>query len=819
MELNFVHLLTYSYKMKLQRFIKLFLILVFILQLISCKNDDANLQFISKLSKDIKRTWINENFWANRLQDWQLNNGRIECINAEFPLRTVHILPYTISRDSGQIHIEIELGTLQQNDSLEVTDFAGVLIGVGSMDDNFKKRAIISGQNKKNNGIIVAINGKGKIIYMNNDNKTELLNLAAAEEIGNPQLSKNGLLVYIDIFPEANKYSINTSIIDKKNEKIISYAKIINLEKNIIQGNIALIANGAKDNNKGSFWFKNLVLKGNKLIYNKNNTIGPIIGTVYSVFENKLKLTAQFMPISKTDNKLVILEMSDYKKENWKEYSKVQIDTLSYTAKFETQIPNSNAIYNYRIVYNQKDANGKSKKIEFLGIISNNKNQQNIIKLAIFKNNSFLNNSINLENFDITLPNEKFTTAIKKSNPDLLLFMGNQINTNNQEPADFSNFKNLRLDYLNKWYLWYLAYGEFTSNNPSMILPSNNDFCVHDTIDDVKIELSKRLNKKDLSNFIKLVNTTQFTEEDHQAKDFESFNFGNISFALINNKLEAKNEADQLQPIFQINENLIDSFEIRKLDFLTNWSTDWTSADMKAIITQYPISQIDIPKEAISYLQKKENHTIRIAQKTQSVIITSATSSSFLYKYGLKNFGDASYSYISPQLYSWDKMHKQKIEYINSNNEKIQILAKPEEDSLKLPNDISLSFGMVSFNKFQKSISFENFNCNIDTLQGESKNWRETVLNKNNFQENSPSFLPQLEIKGLTTMPIISVYDGLTKELIYSKRIKSMNYKPQVYYWGKYDIEIKDTFTGKVKRFDGIYAKNINDQTSIIVKF
>jgi len=44
-----------------------------------CFNDHMRSEFQSRFSADIQRTWIGPQYWANPLQDWQLNNGRIEC--------------------------------------------------------------------------------------------------------------------------------------------------------------------------------------------------------------------------------------------------------------------------------------------------------------------------------------------------------------------------------------------------------------------------------------------------------------------------------------------------------------------------------------------------------------------------------------------------------------------------------------------------------------------------------------------------------------------------------------------------------------------
>ena len=44
------------------------------------------------------RTWIGERHWANRLQDWRVVNGGVECVEARpaFGMRTLHMLTHRL---------------------------------------------------------------------------------------------------------------------------------------------------------------------------------------------------------------------------------------------------------------------------------------------------------------------------------------------------------------------------------------------------------------------------------------------------------------------------------------------------------------------------------------------------------------------------------------------------------------------------------------------------------------------------------------------------------------------------------------------------
>jgi hypothetical protein len=48
----------------------------------------AGLAAVDRLPTDRTRTWLGPPYWANRLQDWRLSRGRLECVAASGPMRT-----------------------------------------------------------------------------------------------------------------------------------------------------------------------------------------------------------------------------------------------------------------------------------------------------------------------------------------------------------------------------------------------------------------------------------------------------------------------------------------------------------------------------------------------------------------------------------------------------------------------------------------------------------------------------------------------------------------------------------------------------------
>ncbi|MBI4476392.1 MAG: hypothetical protein HY654_04415, partial [Acidobacteria bacterium] len=76
---------------------------------------DTPLQIVDDLPAGITRTWIGPSFWANRLQDWRLHDGRIECLTgaAGDEVRTVAVLTREIVAGAESAHVSVRTGLLE----------------------------------------------------------------------------------------------------------------------------------------------------------------------------------------------------------------------------------------------------------------------------------------------------------------------------------------------------------------------------------------------------------------------------------------------------------------------------------------------------------------------------------------------------------------------------------------------------------------------------------------------------------------------------------------------------------------------------------
>lgn len=75
---------------------KFFILFIFLCFISGCGNFSDSTEFKSGWHESLQRIWVGPEYWANRLQDWRVTEGRLECIMPGTN-RNVHLL----TRDLG----------------------------------------------------------------------------------------------------------------------------------------------------------------------------------------------------------------------------------------------------------------------------------------------------------------------------------------------------------------------------------------------------------------------------------------------------------------------------------------------------------------------------------------------------------------------------------------------------------------------------------------------------------------------------------------------------------------------------------------------
>lgn len=457
-----------------------FLLLAVILSILylgSCSNSDSKQKFMGSWSPQIRRHWPGPEFWANRLEDWQINEGRLECINGTLPARTVHILTHELSEKQGSFSMSVKVGLISNSTRLTEDDWCGILLGAGALNDDYRRRALIHNGPGKNGGLIAGINGAGKLIFLDNENNLGRIVQSRASEQESPRLNDRPVTLKIEGRHAGNSYTILLQALDAEDGTPLAEAEVQNIEEKFVSGNIALIANGATDGNGASFWFKDLTVGGSKVAEYEERAFGPVWAVFFTTHEHQLFLNAQFAPVCKDKPIEATLELSPPGENQWTEAQKNTIDPISLTATFHLKNFDNATGTDYRISIPADPGSNTSQRY-YTGTIPPDPETKEQITLAAFSHmqatSKPIANRFDFVKPDIAFPFEDYLKSAHNQAPDVLVFAGGQVFRD--FPTELHNKTDIHLDYLYKWGLFCWATNEYTRNTPTIIVPSATDY-------------------------------------------------------------------------------------------------------------------------------------------------------------------------------------------------------------------------------------------------------------------------------------------------------------------------------------------------------
>jgi len=119
------------------------------------------------IAAESNRPWVGQHFFANRLQDWRLQNGRIECIEsaARFPFRTVNVLTRSIGSDGGTFQLSVDVSLGSGRSAAHEQALAGLLLGHGNEGVDYRISALVHHKPAEDGGMLAVIDHMGRVSF------------------------------------------------------------------------------------------------------------------------------------------------------------------------------------------------------------------------------------------------------------------------------------------------------------------------------------------------------------------------------------------------------------------------------------------------------------------------------------------------------------------------------------------------------------------------------------------------------------------------------------------------------------------------------
>jgi len=542
---------------------------------------------------------------------------------------------------------------------------------------------------------------------------------------------------------------------------------------------------------------------------------------LYTVNNGVMKLTAQFYPLDEYDDRTARL---DIKKEGkWETVATTRIITPGWIAPFRVEGWDSSKDVAYRVAYGT-DA-------FYTGTIRKDPVDKETIVVAAFTGNSISPK----DGGDI--PKTDIVDNIKHINPDLLFFSGDQVYNHYQ--------------HLAAWLKFGRDFGEIIRNTPTITIPDDHDVGQPNlwgaggkksntqTGDDggyvAPVEYVQEVQRAQTSHLPDPYDPTPV--ERGISVYYTSMTLGRISFAIIEDRKFKTGPAGIVPKLGPRPDHVTDpnydpsSLDVpgakllgdRQLEFLRHWSTDWTGADMKAVLSQTIFcggahlhgrrhTRILADLDSNGWPQTGRNKALREIRKGFAVMIAGDQHLGSVIRHGVDDWNDSGYSFCVPSIANlylrwWAPlepgrnrqpgMPEYTSEFKDGFDNKITVLAvanpSPEENLDKLTARAA-GFGVIKFNKSTRKITFECWPRNVDVTEPKTRQypgWPVTIAQQDNYGRKPVAYLPTIVVKG-HKKPVIQVVNETDGDVVYTLRINGTSYQPKVFKKGTYTVHVTD---------------------------
>ena len=436
----------------------------------------------------LQRPWVGPDFFANRLADWRLADGRVECLEARprFPLRTLHLLTRCASGEPGTLLAAVRLGVIEAGEWGEEA-LAGILIGAGGDHVDQRLTALVHHLPAPDGGLLACIDGAGRVALRDHSRDTGKgggwsidARVSVAEDLPLLEQERRGqgfgaagpgpVTLLLSAGPGDGGYDLRLTA--QRGGEVLSEALARGVDPALVDGGLALVSHrGAGER---GFWFADWTVEGSKLETHPERAFGPVICTLYTLHDDVLKLTAQLPPLGIDDPREAVLEVLTGGQ--WVTVQSAEIVPDSWTATFTVAPWSAERDAPVRVAYELLVAPGQTRRTVYGATVRAEPRGRDELVVAGFTGHKCYTGGLRWNSDGIWFPHADIVSAVRHHDPDLLFFSGDQVYEGDLDVAiRQGSFEDSMLDYLYKWYRWCWAFRDLTRDRPAVCVPDDHD--------------------------------------------------------------------------------------------------------------------------------------------------------------------------------------------------------------------------------------------------------------------------------------------------------------------------------------------------------
>ena len=839
--------------------------LIGILATVGCTSESTD--FSSDWAAATDRPWIGADYWSNPLQDWQLQDGRLENIGSGGD-RNVFLLTREVSDREGALAMQVRLGRIDGSEGPLGEGWAGFRVGIKGSFDDYRDSAV---------------RGVGLNCGIATDGRLFIGTLSEDAPTASGVFDGEAMLA-LSAGPSDSGYELTLRVETSAGIQEISRG----IDPNWLVGGLALISSagparpsppdeqeiretgwalkpGTRRGGNMRLWFADWRVSGSKLDAYPERKLGPIMFAMHTLSKNVLKLNAMIAPVD-DDAFPASLEIHDGR---WKAVATATVDPQARTATFRVPEWDSTIDTRYRVVFGEDTWEGTIRK-DPLG-------KQEIVVAAFTGNN------------DLGFPHADIVRNMRFQKPDLMAFTGDNVYERVgeygivREPTDMAI-----LDYLRKWYIFGWEYGELLRDIPAVALPDDHDV-YQGNIWGAAGRKADGYGKPGQDQggyvmdprFVHVVQTTQTANmpdpydpapvEQGIAVYYTDLLYGGVSFAIVEDR-KWKDSATRLLPDSGIVNGWADDprYDARKSSdnpdfpllgerqerFLETWAQDWDGAWQKAVISQTIFANVcTLPKgtttdavtgrlrvnapgeyapneepvqdhDSNSWPQSGRNRAVRLLRKAAAVHIAGDQHLGSTVQYGVDNWNDSSFAICVPSVANifprrWFPSEEGRNrqpgaprntgEFLDGFGNKVTIhaVSNPQANGIE-PTALhqrAPGYGIVKFQRAERKIEFANWPRWVDAAEPGAEPYPGWPIRISQQDSGLPSefSLPSQIFEG-SGEPVVQVVDEASGDVVYTIRAQGREFTPMARRSGTYTVRVTDTETGETSEHKGQVA-------------
>ena len=834
--------------MKTKSYLTVAIITLLLPFIFSCKNNQTTFDF----NNIHNRIWIGKDFWSVPIEDWKLEDGRIEC-TGDRPNMRVNLLTRSL-KGEGNLNLSVNMGIAEHGDK---EGRAGFRIGLRDKTDNNYKSLCYFGD-----GMEAGVSTNGLLFL--DEQSTGLP--------GGFNFQDFTLRVNVREGSEGHNLTLHVSDNNGRNA-MIEKGKI-----DSIKGLVSLVNNFGKQgdfSNTPRFWFDNLSIGGSMVEEENDHAFGPILWSMYTLSEGVMKMTAQMPPLGQEDNKMVQLQIE--KEGEWETISEEKIDPDARIAVFRVEDWNAGEDHDYRLAYNQEMKDGSVQTDYYRGTIREDPKNQPLEVAGMTCQ------------YHYGFPYRPLVENLEKKNPDLLYFSGDQIYEANggygiiRFPAERAI-----LNYLGKWYMFGWAFGDLMRNRPTICIPDDHEVYQGNIWGAGGKNLTQEEWDQGIrSGFIEppeMVNVVINTNCAHlpdpynpepMKQDIDVYYtelvYGRVSFGIVGDRIFKTGPEKvafwdgrpdhlkmELEDIDRIDGPELKLLGDRQMKFLKHWVRDWKGADMKTLLSQTIFGSIPTHHGGNKMLlhgdldsggwpPSARDELVSTMRKAFAFHINGDQHMPMQVQYGTENFSDAGWAFCTPAIavgyqrrfqpdkLGWPVRNRPEHGLANTGYYRdafghphyVYAVGNPVEKAFDSDRYIQAQkrasgFGYITYNKEERTIRSEaiRFLADVENMSEEDyfPGWPHTVSQFDNYGRDAEAWLPTLNISGMED-PVLRVTDESGGELVYMVRINGKTFDPKVFSRGTYTVKVGDPDTDQWKELKSLSTIGNKGGREITIEF